>query len=1114
MNSFEKEHKGETMYNNRFSILMLIIAVWPTTGCDELSPFVDDEMYADRQDNDNDGIPRPDDCDDEDPSVGIIFWHKDVDSDGFGGKEKVYACDMPSGTTSVTGDCDDTKKNVFPGASELCDNVDNNCNGKKDEGIDTLWYKDKDKDLFGNKNVSVVDCKKPNGYVADSTDCNDSVSSIKPGATEICDSVDQNCNGQTDEGLDQTWYEDKDKDTYGNPKVFQVHCKKPIGFVSDHTDCNDVASEVKPNSIELCDLVDNNCNGKTDEGLDQTWYEDSDKDSFGNKEVSIVDCKKPEDFVANKTDCDDKKSEIKPSASEVCNLVDDDCNGKTDEGLDQTWYEDADKDSFGNPKIFVVNCKKPDGHVSNKNDCDDTKSEVKPSANEVCNSVDDDCNGKTDEGLDQTWFEDSDKDTYGNKDKSVTNCKKPDGFVLDKTDCDDEKSSIKPGANEVCNSVDDDCNGKTDDGIQAVWYLDFDKDTYGDKNSKVNSCNKKDGYVSNKLDCNDKNPNINPGKTEVCDNNLDDNCNGIKDDALGATLWYPDADKDGYGSPVAQIYSCKQPLGFTDNYKDCNDKDFTINPFAKEACNDKIDNDCNGITDTDALEVSWYKDGDKDSYGNLSEAVTACSPPPSYVDNSLDCNDKAIGINPGATETCNNGIDDNCDTSVNQCKFEGLNLISNASHKILGDSKDLYPNQVVWIGDFNCDKIDDFAIGTKEADVVKNNSGAVRVFLSLPKSKTSSIKDSSVVFTGENAEDFAGASIAHVKDINSDGCDEILIGAPGNKGAAYLIYGSKDPKSMNLSQASAKWHGESKKDLAGFSVASADFNGDGISDIFISAPNYSKAGFKRGVVYFISGSKKMTGGYLSQVKIKWTGEVDKDEAGYVIKTGNVDGDKFSDLFVGAWKHNGGANYSGAVYSIHGSEKPSSDSLSKANNKWTGEEELNFAGTVIEIGDVNGDNKDDVFVGVHRHSIPLKPDAGTVYLFYGKESMKSGSLKQADIKWNGEGSAHYSGTSISTGDINNDGFKDVVIGSIQYSGTKKEIGSVHLFYGSKNMIGGSLTTASTKWIGENDIDRLGSSIDIKGDYNNDGHNDLLALSAYHDKTISNQGACYIVNGIGL
>ncbi|HJW29956.1 MAG TPA: putative metal-binding motif-containing protein, partial [Saprospiraceae bacterium] len=130
-----------------------------------------------------------------------------------------------------------------------------------------------------------------------------------------------------------------------------------------------------------------------------TYYADGDGDGYGNLSVTTQACTQPSGYVLNSTDCNDSNMNIHPGASETCNLIDDDCDGLTDEGVQLTFYADADNDGYGNPSLSQVACTAPTGFVANDDDCDDANMNVHPNATEICNQIDDDCDGSIDESL-------------------------------------------------------------------------------------------------------------------------------------------------------------------------------------------------------------------------------------------------------------------------------------------------------------------------------------------------------------------------------------------------------------------------------------------------------------------------------------------------------------------------------------------------------------------------------------------------------------------------------------------------------------------------------------------------------------------------------------------
>ena len=202
-------------------------------------------------------------------------WYLDADGDGYYTGSGVTACASPGAGYKYTGltaggDCDDNNANVAPGAAEVCDGIDNNCNGQIDEGLSQhMYYLDADADGYGNATATITDCSTtpPIGYVTDNTDCDDSKASLHPGATEVCNGVDDDCDGQIDEGIPTvTYYRDADGDGYGNAAISTTSCSQPTGYVTNSTDCDDTKSSVHPNATEVCgNGIDDNCNGQTDE---------------------------------------------------------------------------------------------------------------------------------------------------------------------------------------------------------------------------------------------------------------------------------------------------------------------------------------------------------------------------------------------------------------------------------------------------------------------------------------------------------------------------------------------------------------------------------------------------------------------------------------------------------------------------------------------------------------------------------------------------------------------------------------------------------------------------------------------------------------------------------
>ncbi|MBK9731071.1 MAG: sulfatase-like hydrolase/transferase [Chitinophagaceae bacterium] len=208
----------------------------------------------------------------------------------------------------------------------------------------------------------------------------------------------QNCN------LESEFYADADGDGFGNPESFVREQIIPLGYVMNNSDCNDNptagGANIHPGVPELANGFDDDCDGLVDEL--STYYADADHDGFGNASVSIQAIVAPSGYVADHTDCNDNAAmggaTIHPDAPELMNGIDDNCNGWIDEVL---LYQDADQDGYGNPAVIAQASDSLAGYVTDKSDCNDNPAAggaaVHPNASDICNGIDDNCNGQTDE---------------------------------------------------------------------------------------------------------------------------------------------------------------------------------------------------------------------------------------------------------------------------------------------------------------------------------------------------------------------------------------------------------------------------------------------------------------------------------------------------------------------------------------------------------------------------------------------------------------------------------------------------------------------------------------------------------------------------------------------
>lgn len=264
----------------------------------------------------------------------------EIANDAFDLAESIFFVDEDNDGFYNYEDCDDNNPLINPDSPEECDNIDNNCNGEIDEELPlNAYFIDADNDGFGSIDSLIELCIDtiPAGFAGNADDCDDTNPMINPMATEVCDSIDNNCSGMIDDGIQYyTYYYDGDADGYGTPDSLIEICNEniPMGYIDNDLDCDDTNAMINPDSPEVCDNIDNDCNGMIDDGLPQfEFFYDGDQDTFGDPDSIVLTCvfEAPDGFVSNDDDCDDTNAEINPNGIEVLDSLDNDCNGMIDD---------------------------------------------------------------------------------------------------------------------------------------------------------------------------------------------------------------------------------------------------------------------------------------------------------------------------------------------------------------------------------------------------------------------------------------------------------------------------------------------------------------------------------------------------------------------------------------------------------------------------------------------------------------------------------------------------------------------------------------------------------------------------------------------------------------
>ncbi|MEC8424000.1 MAG: MopE-related protein, partial [Myxococcota bacterium] len=500
-------------------------------------------------------------------------------------------------------------------------------------------------------------------------------------------------------------------------------------------------------------------------------------------------------------------------------------------------------------------------------DCDDTDETRSPSATEVCDEIDNNCNGVVD--IDATevpsWYLDYDGDGFGDATVSVDQCEPPARFVDNANDCDDSSALALPGGIEVCDNLDNDCDGEVDgqdsEGAQA-FYTDSDGDGYGVDSTQVFICFPDSDQVADPGDCDDTNEAVSPGAEEVCNDGIDNDCDGTSEGCEVEAEELSDVILRGEAS---QDYAGRSITGVGDlNNDGIDDVVVGADGYANEGAAYVIYGPLTGGTDTTLDVVSHLVVEGSSSAGSAGERALGLG------DIDGDGLDDMLIAAPTATDRATrSGTVHLFLGSTIAAQTSGTALsIDNSDFQWNGnDPYDWAGEGLANLGDWDADGISDFAIGATGDEVGGAGSGTIYVITgtgAAPTGSSASVTDVAELSIAGNGSWYIGANIDGVGDFDGDGSDDLGVGviqanANGNLSGAAFLVGGGQAGSISIDDADLRLNGTGANDRAGAGMGAAgDVNGDGYPDMLVGVSRDDAGAADAGAIVLVHGRTDLT----------------------------------------------------------------------------------------------------------------------------------------------------------------------------------------------------------------------------------------------------------------